>query len=47
MTNAPKPDLSDHEEEAIPFDDVMRQLLTAKPAHRPAEPPPAKPEAEG
>ena len=26
------PDLSDHDEEAIPFDDVMRRLLDAKPA---------------
>ena len=34
MTNLPKPDLSDHEEEAAPFDDVLRQLLTAKPTPR-------------
>lgn len=26
------PDLSEHEEEAIPFDDVMRRLIGAKPA---------------
>ena len=36
MTNSPKPDLSDHEEEATPFDDVLRKLLTAKPAPRSA-----------
>jgi hypothetical protein len=35
MTQPPKPDLSDHEEEATPFDDVMRQLLAAKPAIKP------------
>ncbi len=34
MTQTPKPDLSDHEEEAVPFDDVLRKLLTAKPASR-------------
>jgi len=36
MTQTPKPDLSDHEEEAAPFDDVLRKLLAAKPVHRPA-----------
>ena len=36
MTNFPKPDLSDHEEEAAPFDDVLRKLLAAKPAPRSA-----------
>ncbi len=36
MTKPPKPDLSDHEEEAAPFDDVLRTLLAAKPAPRPA-----------
>ena len=36
MTNSPKPDLSDHEEEAAPFDDVLRTLLSAKPAPRSA-----------
>ena len=46
MTQPPKPDLSDHEEEAAPFDDVLRTLLAAKPAPRhasdnqaPEEPP--------
>ncbi len=34
MTQTSKPDLSDHEEEAAPFDDVLRKLLTAKPAPR-------------
>jgi hypothetical protein len=45
MTNEPqpKPDLSEHEEEAEPFDDVMRKLLTAKPSHKAAETPPPKP----
>lgn len=32
MTQAPKPNLSEHEEEATLFDDVMRKLLDAKPA---------------
>ena len=41
MTQAPKPDLSEHEEEAAPFEDVMRKLLSAKPA--PAKVPPADP----
>jgi hypothetical protein len=36
MTTTPKPDLSDHEEEATPFDDVLRKLMAAKPVHRPA-----------
>ena len=36
MTDTPKPDLSDHEEEAAPFDDVLRKLLAAKPAPRSA-----------
>ena len=27
----PKPDLAEHEEEATPFDDVLRTLLAAKP----------------
>jgi isocitrate lyase len=30
MTETPKPDLSDYEEEAVPFEDVMRRLLEAK-----------------
>lgn len=36
MSQTPKPDLSDHEEETAPFDDVLRKLLAAKPVHRPA-----------
>ena len=32
MTQTPKPDLSEHDEEATPFEDVMRKLLDAKPA---------------
>jgi hypothetical protein len=32
MPDIPKPDLSEHEEEAVPFDDVLRRLLEAKPA---------------
>ena len=28
-----EPDLSEHEEEVVPFDDVLRQLLIAKPEH--------------
>ena len=38
MTDTPKLDLSDHEEEAAPFDDVLRKLLAAKPAPRKAAP---------
>ena len=34
MTQTPKPDLSDHEEEEVPFEDVLRKLLGAKPAPR-------------
>jgi hypothetical protein len=30
---------ADYEEEAKPFDDVMRQLLKAKPQHKEAEKP--------
>lgn len=33
MVQARKPDLDEHEEEAIPFDDVMRKLLEAKPSN--------------
>ena len=33
-----RPDLSEHEEEAEPFDDVMRKLLGAKPAPRKTHP---------
>ena len=44
----PKPDLSDHEEEATPFDDVMRKLLDAKPTPKEAsakDAPPSTPDA--
>lgn len=44
MPSPPKPDLSEHEEEAVPFDDVLRKLVTAKPApprEAPPEPSPA------
>lgn len=38
MPNKPKPDLSEHEEESVPFDDVLRTLLKAKPSHgKPSE----------
>ena len=40
MTDTPKKDLIEYEEEATPFADVMRKLLEAKPAskkHNPAE----------
>jgi hypothetical protein len=30
MTDTPKPDLSEHEEEGAPFEDVMRKLLNLK-----------------
>lgn len=36
MTEPPKPDLTEHEEEAAPFDDVLSKLLSAKPAHEAA-----------
>jgi hypothetical protein len=45
MAETPKPDLSEHEEEAIPFDEVMRRLLAAKPVPK-APSPPAPPEPE-
>jgi hypothetical protein len=35
----PKPDLAEHEEETRPLEDVLRQLLEAKPAVKPTEPP--------
>ena len=35
---APKHDLSEHEEEQVPFDDVMRRLLSAKPVPKSSEP---------
>ena len=31
MTNQPKSNLSEHDKEAIPVDDVMRKLIDAKP----------------
>lgn len=38
MTDKPKPDLSEHEEDFVPFDDVLRTLLKAKPSHgKPSE----------
>jgi hypothetical protein len=40
---SPKPDLTEHEDAAVPFDDVLRQLLSAKPAVKPSEPTPAPP----
>ena len=42
MTQTPKPDLSEHEDEAIPFDQVMKKLAEAKPAPKKPETP--KPE---
>lgn len=40
MPDKPKPDLSEHEEESVPFDDVLRRLLKAKPSHgKPSEKP--------
>ena len=48
MTQPPKPDLSEHEEEGAPFEDVMRKLLAAKPAApkapAPSPDPPPKPD---
>ena len=32
-----KPDLSEHEEEAVPFDEVMKKLVKAKPAKKPEQ----------
>lgn len=50
MPNKPKPDAqpdpSDLTEEAIPFDDVLRRLLAAKPSHRKAPEPKAKPKPD-
>ena len=31
MPETPKPDLSEHEEEVVPIDNVLRRLLEAKP----------------
>jgi hypothetical protein len=38
------PNPTDFAEEAIPFDDVVRNLLAAKPVHRKAPDPKAKPD---
>lgn len=41
MTRTPKPekpDLSEHEEEGVPFDEVMKKLVEAKPAPKKPEP---------
>lgn len=35
-------DLSSYEEEAIPFDAVIKRIMSAKPVHRVAPKPPAK-----
>lgn len=42
----PKPDLTEYEDEAVPFDDVLRRLLGAEPGPKPSEAPtpPAAPE---
>ncbi len=39
MTKSPKPDLTEHEDEAVPFDEVMKKLAQAKPAPKKPEPP--------
>ena len=36
MTQTSKPVLTEYDEEAAPFDDVMRKLLDAKPAPKEA-----------
>ncbi len=35
MSQSPNLDLSEHDEEETPFDDVMRRLLEAKPTPKP------------
>lgn len=42
-TTPSQPDLSEYGEEAIPFDDVMRRLLEAKPQHQKADKPEPNP----
>lgn len=32
MSDKAKPDLSEHEDESVPLDDVLRKLVTAKPS---------------
>jgi hypothetical protein len=47
MSNTPtqKPDLAEHEEEAVPFDEVMKKLVDAKPtAKKPEQKQKEKPE---
>lgn len=39
MPKTPKPDLSEHEDEAVPLDDVLRTLLKAKPIPKDAKSP--------
>jgi len=38
MPQTPKPDLSEHEEEAVSFDEIMQKLVKAKPAPKKIEP---------
>ncbi len=40
MTKPQKPDLAEHEEEGIPFHEVMQKLVKAKPAPKKVEPKP-------
>ena len=41
--DGPANDLTEHEEESVPFDEVMRKLPKAKPTFKEARPPPPKP----
>jgi hypothetical protein len=42
MTQTPKPDISEHEEETVPFDEVMKRLVEAKSTPEKPEPPKRK-----
>jgi hypothetical protein len=37
MPKKPPPELPEDEGEKMPFDDALRQILKAKPKHRPAK----------
>lgn len=46
MGKTKMPSTQEYEEETVPFDDVMRQLLKAKPTHKEAKKPKSKKKLE-
>ncbi len=47
MIQTPKPDLTEHEVEAVPFDQVMKKLIEAKPTPKKPEEAKVKPKVSG